>query len=949
MVFIDTPFESISNALEISNGLFVVAGTNSGVNRAANPRFVDAGLWISDNTLLPAEGVFDETHLILLANGLMISTAKAPSSGGWLRRSNQTAVAPAQPSQDRLRLDIWDLQTRTRINSQIIQKFVQIEGIPAHNILVGITARNIYLLTYSQQTVSFVSTKIAFSCHMLFSRKYRMTGFTFQPNGGILITANTQDKTSGIVMHFSKSFKTKWNALNICSGFETVQVQVQHIAATNSQIAFRLVSLTGVIELYLIDTKIFKSFFKVKPITFDDKNISSIVMWPNGRFAVLSESYRRPILNVYNNYEGLWVCEADLRIESKKCKIKLMSDGPDGTPRLLVTDYNALKIFEMKPIAGLNFIVKKTDESVTYGEYILTDKSSREIDNLYTAYDKYKDTGKEIKIYFNFELLSVTSIKFRSLLREFSKYLAKNESATKRSEIWLNAAHVIKSINEYNRKHGFGPEIHIPLPSGETKKYSPRIRSRVSPVDGFRTKCRAYELCATTFEKIDDRFSGLRDDFIKICKNTNKYKKSLHNATTIQTNLRKFAVKQDRIYIRPEAGKSSFETLLNIWLKQDQQHILRRLLDSFHVSDIRGIGIDAGGIRRDFFDNVISEVPKYLSSNDAVSWIPRSGASQSGGSIFSQCFPGKRKVHNISPGSEPECDPTIKKYIFIGELLAFGMINNIKVGIHLSRSILQKILKPNVLVSEYMYFGMEDTPSMQPYILSLLMAKPGPEFDTAREGFGIESDLHNPSFSTETHQTILEHIIESFELKNNKYLDAFISGFNTILPKHILRKAGVHISNLDYLLSKREIDPVLLIQNIERTNQQALELKPEWIVMKSIIKSDKVFYKYIVGSDDEIVNKYKAPNGHALFLTNLLKFWTGLSQYSSSINYRLVILSENMNNAVFHSHTCSTELDVFLRIQNDVTEKIFVCTLLRVITLGIGFDMAGGNDDKPLF
>lgn len=51
MVFIDTPFESISNALEISNGLFVVAGTNSVVDR----HVVDAGLWISDNTLLPAE------------------------------------------------------------------------------------------------------------------------------------------------------------------------------------------------------------------------------------------------------------------------------------------------------------------------------------------------------------------------------------------------------------------------------------------------------------------------------------------------------------------------------------------------------------------------------------------------------------------------------------------------------------------------------------------------------------------------------------------------------------------------------------------------------------------------------------------------------------------------------------------------------------------------------
>jgi hypothetical protein len=997
-----TPFTRISNVLELSNKKFVVAGTKSDGTK---------GIWISDNTLIPADGVSDSSHLMLLANGLMIAvTNVVPSSGGWLRKNTRVGVAYYEPAQDQSQLEIWDLQQKTLLNMQAIKKFVQIDAIPSYNNLVGITDRDIYVLIYSQETMTFVSTKLVVNC-MLFYKKNNLTGFTFQPNGDMWIKASTPDKQHGLVIRLSKSFmKSNWNVGEVCRGFTTIYVKT--FAATNSQLAITF-PWSYPDELFLLEIKdktLIPSFkLNFSTVKFDHINcIDSIAMWPNGRFAVLSALDLSKI-SIYNKYDGLWVCEMNYRINlSYNRNIQILSDGQNGTPRLLYVERESsiLKIFEVKKRKGLTFKSKHIEDN-SYGIDLLTDISTTDLGTLHGAYETYKNTGKKIKISFNFGLIEINSNEFIKMLTELMNYLYNTSSPYKFKEIMEKSSKTIHRINAYNQKHGYTPEIPV------FDKLNKPLKTRYVLSPEFPKNCDGYKLCNETFEKIDARFSDLREGFIKVCKNTYKYEVDQKTISAIQNKIQdkipKFTNGTD---ISFDEKDSEFKSLYRVWLdeKKSRNNVLYNGLNKFKI--LRAKGYDVGGLSKDFFDNAISEIPKYLRSNGTVSWIPRSGTpsrrisrskhisrsrhiSQKNGTAFKRLTMYLRRrteqVHPLPLNSQDQ-DQKIMTYTFIGELLAFGFINNIQIGIHFARSILQKILKPNIFDIEYMYFGMQDIPESKPYVLSLL--KIDDQFADAKSVFGIDSDLdsNSPVFASEIRKTILDYVLEAFELKDNPYLDAFISGFNNILSERLLRIIGVHISNIDYILSRKEVDPKLLVNKIEGHNwNNEIINTPEWQVMKSAIKDSNMFYSYIAeDQDDEVLTKYKAPTGHALFLGNLLKFWTGLNQYSDSFNYNILIhtnakhfnslelgLVYTLNKVkllgrlvrrdshiltfekngvqynytalndtpffeygkTFQSQTCSNTLKVFLGIGGDVTETKFVCTLVRAITYGTGFDM----------
>jgi hypothetical protein len=392
------------------------------------------------------------------------------------------------------------------------------------------------------------------------------------------------------------------------------------------------------------------------------------------------------------------------------------------------------------------------------------------------------------------------------------------------------------------------------------------------------------------YRSISGTFAVLREKLIAICKNSHKYD------ITCQTPQLNISLPDDPVVkIQITQGESVFEHLYKIWINDEHKLLFKTNIMAFAVEYKSSNGnISYGrGVTRSIIDDAIREVPNYLSSNDSFTWIPLPKPSElirsSSSShrrvtrdhpkyLLLQCF-GKKRHPKIQPlqgtlarNSKPKYNTD--KYRFIGELVAFGIIHNIKLRKHLSRNILQRLLKPNLVDSEYIYYGMEDSPATKPYVFKLL-AHSEPDFTVLCEMFDVNPASVNLNKEIET--KLKQRFSEEFDLNDNPNLEAFIDGFNFILAKDDLQSQKIDISNIDSFITIIDIDGTELQHlwdNIVFRIPENMGEFDEYLLHK-LITNPNMFYEYVSTLSDDIAldlkNVYKPPNGHRTFISNLLK------------------------------------------------------------------------------
>ena len=672
--------------------------------------------------------------------------------------------------------------------------------------------------------------------------------------------------------------------------------------------------------------------------------ITGLVSWSNGR---LASTCADSSMCIWKEYENVWVCESLAIDPLAVSRVHIMGNTDIDVPMLASYDsYDVIKLYRVKAKTPISTEILEGSrlyygDCTNYGDYIFDNKLTLSIDTLWGAFEYYSQKGMPIKLYYNYMLIDINSDTFRQLLMQYLSNIVTYDRKKKQLQT------IMASINAYNSEMGF------------TDGEAPVVRSSIS---GNKKKpsttCPEYTLCAKTYtpkSRSLGRFSQLRSDCIKICEKINSNKPSMKRLAYIQANLKSTTQMQytERLVQKLEFNKQPLATLYKAWMGAKKEYF-HCSFNRFYVT--HSVAQDAGGVRKQFFEAAISEIPRYLKDNGIVYWIPAQvpqpepppksrsrSRSKSSDSPVAQpglllsCFMHRRKVAPMAKKSrqheqqqeqeqEQQCvNPDI--YLFIGELLAYGMLNDIKIGIHMSRILLQQILKPNVLPVEYVYFGMEDSiPEIRDNIIGLLLETEPYSSNAIAQFKYSEIDVSANISANQVLNTLYKYMSEMFEIEGNDNHDAFITGFTNILSKSVLVGNHVHIKNIDYLLSKQEIDPALLIKNME---SQVLYLPniegtKEFKLLKRIILNKSVFDKFLSATTNEYITQayVNTSTNHAVFLKKPLRYWSGMEQYTQSNQYKVALKSPLKTNIVTKEYISNTRTKVF--VERIYTTQAFV-------------------------
>lgn len=479
-------------------------------------------------------------------------------------------------------------------------------------------------------------------------------------------------------------------------------------------------------------------------------------------------------------------------------------------------------------------------------------------------------------------------------------------------------------------------------------------------------------------DKYKDFFIQIKDNFIEYSKFFKNEKDKQKNYNNLKENYEYFFNDKNRRGGIPTITNYINYSLISFFIRYIQYDKCLKFIDSdesyvcnYVISindkgefiDNRQIGIDAGGLRRDFITSLINELFQkniFINRDDTKCYFlnPNYKLDEYEKYII------KKHLSDIDDNYF-ENQFIIDFYNYLGLLLSFIIVNDCGLEYHLSSYIISLFFnndnekdKDNIM---NLIYYINDFPH-DFKTLTNLMKEPK---QIASDSYMSFNDLYNLiSIDKDLDEdNIIEYLYELSKFINKKCIlrknielstDINILEYNRLINKNTLMyvclKNGIPKKIKDdftnnnftpmiiktYLKSPDMSDEIIekLINNFSNTMEEYYELK----------KITKLFINYVLRNNN---GKHINKDNYHKFIIKLLKFWSGSAFYKDNQKYKIQI---NENLTIQHlpqSHTCFFLIDIpdYRVLENDeeIGNKLFVSIHNSIFNVEEGIGLAGGS------
>jgi hypothetical protein len=373
----------------------------------------------------------------------------------------------------------------------------------------------------------------------------------------------------------------------------------------------------------------------------------------------------------------------------------------------------------------------------------------------------------------------------------------------------------------------------------------------------------------------------------------------------------------------------------------------------------RQLGIDIGGLRRDFITSIINELFEkkiFIKSEDTNKYFLNPN--------FKMDKEFKFVVNDIMP-SFIDTNQYKLFYNFIGYLLTFLLVNKCGITHNISSYIIANFYTPDISSLtdiDYVYFMFQDFPQFCNLIINLMKDPKNIEYtyisfndyykliatDKDITADNIQEYLILVSKFTMT-KTILRKGID-ITLDISQY-DTFIKYAENIhkwliagIPMEI--KTQLHSSDFNSnIINSYLVIPAMtyeiindLIKNFRKTMGKKIETTYNQDKKDVYVNFTNIFIKYILTYNSLHLSEID----YFIFITNLVRFWSGSSFFNNNEDYKIEI---NYGLSIHHlpqSHTCFYTIDLpkydgpnNIEIGNIIYNKLYMA--VTNVEQGIGF------------
>ena len=522
-----------------------------------------------------------------------------------------------------------------------------------------------------------------------------------------------------------------------------------------------------------------------------------------------------------------------------------------------------------------------------------------------------------------------------------------------------------------------------------------------------------YEMCSTKFEKLDLKNEVYKTAHGKPIKRMiNKYIKVCHKIVDPDrcylNNLPKIIPKLKKKYLTTLNDTILIDNVIDgdelMYLYTDYNHnlikykidILKINLESYRIRYQDQEGIDAGGLRRQFAQNVAEQLFTYGNIWKTNSKSPK---IEDQGGIFVE-FEEKTNIYkfntNINLNYFIYAGQSASKadiFMFAGKVYAWLMANGIKCQNRLSKAILINLLykelpedkanKENteITIDDYGIILLSESPTYSKSYIDILEiiknSLPNSENksleDILADPYNIYLEFPNDASKEITFTNFRDFLGVTGKYKllgpDHSYIDAFKKGF--FVKSGWMKNMGFNIPMLDYLTYSLEINDeviktlineVKIYSNNTITYSNALlalftgilenKNNNKATIYESVLEEAKKRTQGAIESGQLTQLQYDAntPHTYEEFISKLLKFWGGSYSYYNNPIYKYRINFIEYGSTI-KSHTCFFTLDIPIYTKympepkdkevrfakkNELFTELIVCIILS----GNTFDMA---------
>lgn len=395
------------------------------------------------------------------------------------------------------------------------------------------------------------------------------------------------------------------------------------------------------------------------------------------------------------------------------------------------------------------------------------------------------------------------------------------------------------------------------------------------------------------------------------------------------------------------------------------------------------VAIDAGGVRKDFFNDITQELfqkkifiesnvkilktkryflntsfdlkdldKEFIKSNeDSCEKLVKSSSSHSSSRSSS------RSPSEIRKEKYENMIKINKFYTFLGELIIFLWLNNFKLPHMLSSFLLSRFITKHYLIqkyddedkpllknTDYIYFLTRDFHNAYKFLINQPLLHEYNISDTIElDTFTSLSKIYKNKVNNENYLEYLTKLskyiyIQSEDFQKEKHNKLFFNAFNKKIQNisSILNEFKISLKMIENDLTKSKITNEFVkkfVQNIKLDYRGDIR----HVDFGNRIKAN--FYEYIVNKDN-----------FEDYFSNLLKFWSGNDEYYENQTYYILIDSDFDSQLLPSSHTCFNTIDIPCYTCEETEQlndyKIFFDKLEVSIKNIHNADMLGGRNNK---
>jgi len=525
----------------------------------------------------------------------------------------------------------------------------------------------------------------------------------------------------------------------------------------------------------------------------------------------------------------------------------------------------------------------------------------------------------------------------------------------------------------------YNPPTHIQRKSSATLKKRTVINAESSEMKASESRNTIYEMCVTDFKSLDIKNKSIYDtpNGKPIKQMINKYRKICHKIIapdrcylselpSLISKIKKKYLKITSVDIRAVKVGEELASLYNFYNEQLKLHIDKDILKAdlikYNIKYKGQLGIDAGGLGRQFAENVAQQLftgitPLSKKLKKRRSHGPDEDYTK--GAIFVE-FEKDTDIYVFNQDINPELfiyDKQIPSkeeiFEFAGKVYAWLMANGVKCQNRLSKAILLNLLynKTEITLDDYgIILLLESKAASNNYIAILQLIEDG----LAEATYAI--DANKASTSKAVTSKKLQDIMDLYAIPlnfpnksdasktvefstfgkflgstgkhtllgpNNTYIDAFKKGF--FIKSGWMKNKDFNIPLLDYLTYGLEVSDVVMKKIIDvvvyYSNYNSYIPHVDYLVTNfiEILANnngekeriyDKVLEKALKNTEGKVTQlqlTINTPKTYNEFRGKLLKFWSGSSTYNNFNKYTISIVNHGYK---VKANTCRFRLDI---------------------------------------